>query len=107
MLFRSLKNPESLLKKDRDKALSFANNQEGVMQAIAVQDGIIAVSVIEWSFDLIPPSIRIASLGELTPKDYTALLDATSNMQEYLFPVLDATEASEKDPKADTANFND
>lgn len=99
-----LKNPETLLKKDRDKVLAIANEQEGVMQAVAIQDGIIAVSVLSWSFDLIPPSIKITSLGELTPKDYQALITATADAQEYLFPILDASGAD--NPKADTANFN-
>ncbi len=103
-----LRDPKTLLKKDRDKVLSLAGNADNeTMQAVAIQDGIIAVSVVEWSFDLIPPSIRLASLGELTPKDYQALINATANAQEYLFPTLDATEASEQDPKADTANYND
>ena len=103
-----LRDPKTLLKKDRDKVLSLAGNADNeTMQAVAIQDGIIAVSVVEWSFDLVPPSIRIASLGELSPKDYTMLLELTLSAQEYLFPVLEQTEETEKDPKADTANYND
>lgn len=99
-----LKDPTSLLKKDRDKALSFANLEEGVLQAIAVQDGIIAVSVIEWSFDLIPPSIRFDSLGELSIPDYNALIDATSDVLQILFPFNNQDDLN--NPKAPTANFN-
>lgn len=102
-----LRDPATLLKKDRDKVLSIANEQEGAMQAVAILDGIIAVAVSNWSYDLIPPSIKFASLGELTPKDYQALIDATAEYQEYLFPTLTATKESEADPKADSANFND
>ena len=103
-----LRDPKTLLKKDRDKVLSLAGNADNeTMQAVAIQDGIIAVSVVEWSFDLIPPSIRIASLGELSPKDYATLLSLTEEAQDYLFPVLEQTKETEQDPKADTANFND
>lgn len=98
-----LRDPETLLKKDRDKVLASANEAEGVLRAVAIQDGIIAVSVASWSFDLIPPSVKITSLGELTPKDYTALVEATQETMNTLFPDFGVSE----DPKATTANFND
>lgn len=100
-----LRDPKTLLMKDRNKVLSAtAGQEEGVMQAIALQNGLISVMVVEWSLDLIPPSIRIASLEELTPNDYDALATEAATAQEYLFPSL--TEASALDPKANTANFN-
>ena len=102
-----LKDPATLLKKDRDKVLEMAGNAANeTMQAVAIQDGIIAVSVLSWTLDLIPPSIRLASLGELTPRDYNALLGATAEAQMHLFPNLNATEENTNDPKATTANSN-
>lgn len=100
-----LRDPESLLKKDRDKVLEIANEHEGVMQAVAMQDGLIAISVIEWSFDLIPPSIKLTSLGELTPRDYEALSAEALKAQEYLFPSIET--GNQDDPKAVSANSND
>ncbi len=103
-----LRDPESLLKKDRDTIGAIAGQAEGqFLQASAMQDGFIAVSVIEWSFDLIPPSIRLASLGELTPKDYDALALEALKAADYLFPSMDETEENKENPKADTANSND
>lgn len=102
-----LKDPATLLKKDRDKVLAHANDFEGVMRSVAIQDGMIAVSVIEWSFDLIPPSVRMASLGDLPPKDYVALVKAVDAVQEFLFPDFFAEEEGKEDPKAITANSND
>ena len=102
-----LKDPATLLKKDRDKVLSYGSGLEDVMRMTALQDGVIAVSVVSWSFDLIPPSIRISSLGELTPRDYEALIRATANVQDYLFPDFEQNEKTEQDPKADTANYNE
>lgn len=100
-----LRDPATLLKKDRDKVMSIAAEQDSqVMQAIAMQDGLIAVSVLEWSFDLVPPAIRIMSLGELTPRDYQALADEAAKAQDYLFPDLETDKLD--DPKADTANSN-
>jgi hypothetical protein len=103
-----LRDPESLLKKDRDKIGEISSKAESeMMKSIAMQDGFIAVSVIEWSFDLVPPSIRIASLGELTPKDYDALAFEALKAADYLFPSIDETEENKENPKADSANSND
>lgn len=99
-----LRDPKTLLMKDRNKVLATAGAEEGLMQAVALQNGLISVMVVEWSLDLIPPSIRIASLDELTPNDYDALATEAALAQDYLFPSL--TEASALDPKANTANFN-
>jgi hypothetical protein len=103
-----MREPETLLKKDRDTVSRIASQAEGeLMQAMAMQDGFIAVSVIDWSFDLVPPSIRITSLGELTPKDYDALAAEAMKVADYLFPSVTETEESLNDPKAVTANSND
>lgn len=102
-----LRDPKTLLVKDRNKVLAVANEQEGVMQSIALQSGLMAVMVVDWSFDLVPPNIRIASLEELNPKDYDALLNEVVSAQDYLFPSITQTEENENDPKASTANFSD
>jgi hypothetical protein len=102
-----LRDAESLLIKDRNKVMSIANNEEGAMMTIALQNGLMAVMVVEWSFDLIPPNIRLASLEELTPKDYDALLEAVVHAQDFLFPSITGTEVNEQDPKASTANSLD
>ena len=99
-----LRDPATLLMKDRNKVLAVANEQEGMMQAVALQNGLIAVMVVEWSFDLIPPSIKITSLDEMTPLDYGALADEAMKAQDYLFPNI--VEGNPDDPKANTANFN-
>lgn len=103
-----LKDPATLLKKDRDKVAELIGNADNdAMRAIAAQDGLIAISVLNWSFDLIPPSIRIASLGELTPRDHAALVKATEIAQDYLFPTFTENEENADDPKANTANYNE
>jgi hypothetical protein len=101
-----LRDPATLLMKDRNKVMEFAGKAENdVMQAIAIANGMIAVSVIEWSFDLIPPSIRLASLDELTPTDYDFLVAQVDEVANYLFPNL--TAEGKDDPKASTANSVD
>jgi hypothetical protein len=101
-----LRDPETLLMKDRNKVMEQASKTDtDVMQAVAITNGLIAISVIEWSFDLIPPNVRIASLEELTPKDYDFLATQVDEAAKYLFPNL--TPEGKDDPKASTANSSD
>lgn len=102
----TLHDPKGLKVKDRKKIFAAADGLEGIMQTMALTDGIIACLVKEWSLDLIPPSVRIESLGELAISDYDTLVEAASEAQDALFPSLTKTLESEADPKADTANSN-
>ena len=102
----TLTNPAELKVKDRTKIFAYADTVEGVMQTIALTNGVIACLVKEWSYDLLPPSVKMDSLGELPIADYDALVQATAEGQTYLFPSLAQTLENEADPKADTANSN-
>lgn len=103
----TLRDPNELRVKDRTKIYANANNQEGILQALSLTDGLIASLITEWSFDLIPPSIKIDSLGELTMADYDVLAQYALEAQKVIFPDISKTVESELDPKADTANSND
>jgi hypothetical protein len=100
----TMKDPKTLLMKDRNKVLAAAGNQEGVMQAVALQNGLIAVMVESWSLDFIPPSVNITSLDNLTITDYEALSAEALEAQNYLFPNL--ADDGSNDPKVITANSN-
>jgi len=102
-----LRNPHELRVKDRTKIYANANGQEGILQALSLTDGLIAALVVEWSFDLIPPSIKIESLGELTMADYDTLAEYAGKAQDVIFPNLTKTLETEADPKAPIANSND
>jgi hypothetical protein len=102
----TLRDPSELRVKDRKKVLSAANGQEGVLQAMSMVDGLMAVLISEWSFDLIIPSIVIASLDELTMADYDALAVEVSNAQDALFPALNQTPESEASVDSPFGNSN-
>ena len=80
-----IKDARMLLVRDRNKVLECAGEKEGVMQAVGMQNGLIAVMVESWSFEL---------LEEALPA------------QTALFPSLVANETNVNDPKVNTANFN-
>lgn len=91
------KDASTLRVKDRKKVLKNANNQEGLLQAMSLVDGLIAILVEEWSFEMPIPSIRLAALEELTMADYDALAEEASKAQKILFPRLSETEESKAD----------
>ena len=61
---------------------------------------------VNHRFDLIIPSVKLDTLGELTMEDYDFLVEETKDAQKSLFPKLAKTEETEKDPKAPTDNLN-
>jgi hypothetical protein len=102
-----LKDPTTLRVKDRKKVFAAANGQEGIMQALSLTDGLIACLVEEWSFDLMPPAIKIESLDELEMADYDALAEYAQKAQSVIFPSTAKTPETEADPKAITADSKD
>jgi hypothetical protein len=91
----TLRDPSELRVKDRKKVFQAANGQEGLLQAMSMTDGLIAILIEKWSFDLIIPSIVITSLDELTMADYDAIAVETLEAQSSLFPSVAQTPESE------------
>jgi hypothetical protein len=103
-----LKDPSLLRVKDRKNVIKASDSVEGELsRALVLGDSLIAMLVESWSFDLIPPSIKLESLDELEIPDYDALVEATKDAQAKLFPSVEKTIENEKNPKAPTANSND
>jgi hypothetical protein len=104
----TLRDPSALRVKDRKKIYANAGKaDEGIMQALSLTDGLLAVLIEDWSLDLIIPSIKIESLDELEMADYDFLVDETKDAQKVLFPALAETEANEKDAESPFGKSND
>jgi hypothetical protein len=104
----TIRDPKELRVKDRKKIYAnAAKADEGIMQALSLTDGLLAVLIKEWSFDLIIPSIRITTLEELEMADYDFLAEETKDAQKILFPNLAKTDETEKDPESPFDNSND
>ena len=101
------KDPSTLRVKDRKKVLRNANGEEGLMQALSLIDGLIAILVDEWSFEFPIPSIKITVLDELTMADYDVLAEEAGKAQKMLFPQLSKTEESESDPESPFGDSSD
>jgi len=102
-----IKDPRTLLVKDRNLVLQYADHETKIQMGIGMQNGLIAVMVESWSFDLIPPSVSIASLEMLSPADFEALIEVCMPAQKALFPSLAGTLENSNDPKVTTANSAD
>jgi hypothetical protein len=103
----TLKDPSLLRVKDRKRVMKASDAAEGdLSRALQLGDALIAMLVEEWSYDLIIPSVKIDSLDELEIADYDALVEATKEAQDALFPTLVKNDKNEANPKADTTNSN-
>ena len=99
-----LKDPSLLRVKDRKNLIKASDSVEGELsRALVLGDALIAMLVESWSFDLIPPAIKLDSLDELEIPDYDALVEATKDVQAKLFPSVANTVENENNPKADSA----
>ena len=97
-----MRDPSTLKHKDRKKMFAAANNQEGLLQTLSMVDGLIAILVESWSFDMIIPSIHLASLDELSLADYDALAAEAQKAQEKIYP--DFNKADNDDSPLDKSN---
>jgi len=100
------KDPTTLRVKDRKKILKNANNEEGLMQALSIVDGLIACLIEEWSFEAPIPAIKINTLEDLTMADYDVLAEEAGKAQKILFPALAKTEESQKEVDSPFDNSN-
>jgi hypothetical protein len=100
-----LKDPSTLRVRDRKNLIRASDSVEGELsRALVLGDALIAMLVESWSFDLVPPAIKLDSLDELEIPDYDALVEATKEAQSKLFPSVGNSVENEKNPKADSAN---
>lgn len=103
----TFKDPSTLRVKDRKKVLKNANGQEGLLQALSIVDGLIAILVEEWSFEFPIPSIKINTLDELTMADYDVMAEEAGKAQKMLFPQLSKNEETESDPDSPFGKSSD
>ena len=101
------KDVNTLRVKDRKKVFKNADNQTGIMQALSLVDGILAILIKEWSFDMPIPMFKVATLDELSMADYDALSLEAAEAQKVLFPKVAETEESKADADSPFGESND
>ena len=103
-----LRDPKSLKHGDRAKLYKGVDSSMSEAErGILMSDRIIAVLIEDWSFDLLIPSVRFESIGEMDIPDYDLVAEHAQEATLVLFPQLRKTVENEADPKVPTADFND
>ena len=104
-----IKDPLTIKQGDRRKVYAVINvdSASDFKAGMQVVDAVMAVMIEGWSFDLLPPSVQIESLDELSIPDYDALQDEATRFMENLFPALGKTVETEADPKVLTVSSSD
>lgn len=101
------KDPNTLRVKDRKKVFKNADNQEGIMQALSLVDGILAILIKDWSVGAVLPMVKISVLDELSMADYDTLSVEAGEAQKILFPKLQETEETLEDADSPFGKSND
>jgi hypothetical protein len=101
----TLRDPKSL--KHKDRKTIYVDGDLTTRTSIDMMERIIAVMVQDWSYDLLIPSVKLDSLGELDIPDYDALQDKVQDLLPSMFPQLARTDEGEANPKATGENSND
>lgn len=102
----TLKDASELKVKDRNQIMIAGDEGSQAQKGIAIGNALLAVIIEDWSFDLIIPSVKVDSIGELSIPDYTALMKETDTLTKKLFPDISDSVENASDPKATTENSN-
>ena len=90
----TIKEAKELRQKDRDKLYPILESKTA--GASALSKALLAILIESWSLDLLPPAVKLESLGELELADYDALEEEAALVMPELFPALKVA----NDPKA-------
>jgi hypothetical protein len=101
----TLRDPKSL--KHKDRKTIYVDGELNTRNSIEMMERIIAIMVQDWSYDLLIPSAKLDSLGELSIPDYDELQDRIQQLLPSIFPQLAQSDAGEANPKATGENFSD
>ena len=85
-----LKDPKTLKQGERKKIMLVIGSDENqVKVGLDIVDTILSILIVEWSFDLIIPKVKIGSLDDLSIADYDALADEANKAQEFIWQKFD------------------
>jgi hypothetical protein len=101
----TLRDPASL--KHKDRKTIYVDGELTTKTSIDMMERIIAIMIEDWSFDLLIPSVKLESIGELSLADYDALQERVQELLPKMFPQLSQSDVGESNPKATGENFSD
>ncbi len=78
-----------LKQKDRSRIIRSAAGDDDVSRGMSIIEQVIAVMIESWTIELLPPSVKVDSLGELSLDDYDKLSDEAQVVLTRLFSTFD------------------
>jgi len=81
----TLKEADQLTHGDR-KAIMSIDQSGNVPRGFVLTDNLLANVIVDWSYDLLLPSVKIESLDKLSPADVDAIAEAAQPLVEALMP---------------------
>jgi hypothetical protein len=100
----TLKDAKDLTHGDRKKIMHIDDDASRSEQAFGLMDNLLAVAIVDWSFDLIIPSVKRETLDLLSPADYDSIRDAATGLVDAINPKTAEPGEDDSDPKAPTAS---
>jgi hypothetical protein len=98
-----LRDAKTLRRGDKKKAISLVTEMDKVVRmAYEMTDGLLAVMVMDWSYQLPLPSQSLESLDLLPIEDDEALMKAIEPARALVFP--DPSDPSDKKQQEDPAS---
>jgi hypothetical protein len=88
----SIKDASDLKVKDRNRIMRAGDKQSDAEKGIAIGNALLSTIIVEWSYDLMIPSVKEDSIEELPIKDYVELMKYTEDLTKDLFPDLADTD---------------
>ena len=82
------RDASTLKQKDR-KAVLLATDDAGdgmVAKGLAAVDGLLAMLITNWSYEMPLPAVKVESLDQLSIPDYDALSNAADEARKQLMP---------------------
>ena len=102
----TLKDPNSLKVKDRNRIMKAGDGGSAAERGIAISNALLAAIIEEWSYDLLVPSVKEESIEELPIPDYSLLVKETENYIKAIFPELADTDLNRLNPDSPLENSN-
>ena len=101
-----LRDPKSIRQKDRKLMYTTSNGKTGLLQSIAMTEGVMAMMIESWSLQMSLPNFDIEVLGELEIPDYDALAKKAAELVPILFPEINKIEGTKADDASPFVSSN-
>ena len=102
----TIKDAADLKVKDRNRIMRAGDKDTSAEKGIAIGNALLSTIIVEWSYDLMVPSVKEDSIEELPIKDYVELMKQTEDLIKDLFPDLADTDKNKLNPDSPLDNSN-